>query len=155
MKIFFLILLCGVSIVAQTSGDARKKYGTLVSESYEVRPNILLTITYGKTGQICRMNLKPELIDSSSPEPTYESLNKIVDEILPSGERGRNIINGFLSGVSVYGTTQDYEKLKIFKVTSTEHKKNDIYTNIVWKDKSCNNFSERELMDSKPDLPAQ
>lgn len=155
MKIILVIVLCGVSIMAQTKSDVRKNYGTLVSESYEVRPNVLLTVTYGKVGQICQMNFKPNLTDSNFPEATSESLTKIVDEVVPLGERGRNIINGFLSGVSVYGTTQDYDKLKIFKVTATQDKENDPYINIAWKDKSCNNFSERKLIIEKTDLPTQ
>lgn len=142
MKIIFLILLSCGSVMAQTKSDVRKNYGILVSSSYEVRPNVLLTVKYGKEGQVCHMNFKPNMTDSNLPEVTLDLLDKLVDEIVPAGERGRNIINGFLSGAQIFGTTWDYDKLKIYKISKAIDQTDQIYINVVWKDKSCNNFPE-------------
>lgn len=142
MKTIFLFLLCCVSVLAQTQQDLRKKYGNPVSESYEVRPNILLTVSYGKEGQICRMSIKPIYTELNVPEATDKLLAAVADEVVPAGNRGANIINGFYSGAQIFGTSLDYSKLKISYITAPENWRG---VGILWKDKSCNKFP-----DSKP-----
>ena len=140
MKIIFLILLCSVSVFSQVPQDMRKRFGTLVSESYEIRPNILLTVTYGKQGEICRLNVKPQVGgDSKIPAPSSEMLMNLINELVPEKERGENIINGWLSSPDFAASVMDYEKLKIFSQASPGKE-----VNVLWKDKSCDNFPERK-----------
>jgi len=138
MKAIFLVLLCGVSVLSQTPQEMRKRFGTLVSESYEIRPNILLTVDYGKQGEICRLNVKPQVGgDSKVPAPSSETLMNLIDELVPAKERGENIINGWLSSPDFAASMMDYEKLKIFSRESPGKE-----VNVLWKDKSCGNFPE-------------
>jgi hypothetical protein len=136
MKTIFLLLLCCVSIMAQTQADLRKKYGAPVSEIYEVRPNVSLTVTYGKEGQTCAMHFEPKFTDSKLPEVTSATLANVFDEIVPADKRGKNIINGFFSGIGFYGTWEDYEKLQVYKIDNPDGKKS---VGVLWKDESCNN----------------
>jgi hypothetical protein len=135
MKLFLALLLFCIPITAQTREELLKKYGNPVLEIYQVRPNISVSVTYNKEEKVCRMLIKPTTPESQLPAPTLESLKAIADELVPHQARGRNIINGFMSGVEIYGTSYDYENLKIY---SAFNEKNEIWVNIVWKAKACN-----------------
>lgn len=141
MKTIFLLLLCCVPVAAQTQTNLRNNYGTPVSsEIYEARPNVSLTVTYGKEEQICSMKLEPKFAKEKLPEPTISSLLSIVDELVPVGTRGENQVSGFFTSPDVSGSYLNYEKLKIWQ--STDQYKN-ISVSVVWKDKGCGYFEER------------
>lgn len=154
MKIFFVVLLCCVSVAAQTRDDLAKKYGKpkFVTENYEARPNILLTVTYGAEGQLCGMLFKPKFTEENLPEVTSEMLKTVADEVVPADRRGKNIINGFLSGSEIFGTTWDYEKLKIWDAFKENGER---WVLILWKDKSCNNFPREKPLPLKSSSPKQ
>ena len=88
------------------------------------------------------MHLAPDITDPKAEKPTYESLAALADEIVAPDKRGRNIINGFMSGVQVFGTTHDYERLKIYNgfTVKTENGvtlKDEIWTTVIFKSPGC------------------
>src|SRR5829696_7927314 len=97
MKTIFLLLLCCVSIAAQTRQDLQKKYGTPLTESYEVRPDILAKAFYSKSGQICQLTFEPKTPGLKFTEEKSDLLNKLIDELVPVEKRGETRLSGFYS----------------------------------------------------------
>jgi hypothetical protein len=134
VKLLLALFLFCFPITAQTRDELQKKIGTPVSATYQVHPNISVSLFFSKEGNVCRMLIKPNITELELPAPTAESLEALTDELIPARGRGKNIINGFMSGVEVYGTTYDYENLKI---SHAFNQKNEIWVSVVWKDKAC------------------
>lgn len=155
IKIILLILLSFFVVSAQSSEDLRQKYGAPVSETYSevytVRPSsekipfsVQVTVTYTKNKEICRMLVEvfPYFRERNNI-PTKDDalkdqlLKEIIEEILPAEKRGKNIINGFISGSCTdddcFGTYWQYEKVTIF-YNGNNHR----YARISFKNVNCN-----------------
>ncbi|MBP6213859.1 MAG: hypothetical protein KA447_12520 [Pyrinomonadaceae bacterium] len=137
IRIIFLTLLGFAIASAQSAVDLRKKFGEPTSESrsetYQIKPydkktntSVQLTVTYAKTGEITEwlVEIFPYFQDRQTPVSEEESDTKIqilrdaLAEVFPLEKRGKNIINGFLSGTcsddDCYGTFERYENVTIF-----------------------------------------
>jgi hypothetical protein len=104
MKIVLILLLACFSVVAQTKGELKKRFGDPVSETFMVRPGIVLTATYTPSGQIRELLIAPEvsgLIKSTSKTLSHYVLREIIDELVPARERGKFILSGFITCPSV------------------------------------------------------
>ena len=154
MKVFIFILLFSFAVNAQSSDELRQKYGAPTSETYsevyqarsyneKTKLSVAITITYAKSREICQMLVEifPYFVGDV---PTNEAedalktqlLHEVVNEALPGGKRGRNIINGFVSGScsedGCFGTIERYEKATIF-YNGNNHR----YARISFKDVAC------------------
>jgi hypothetical protein len=126
-------------MAAQTRQQLQKKYGTPLTESYEVRPDILAKAFYSKSGQICQLTFEPKTPGLKFTEEKADLLNQLVDELVPVGERGETRLSGFYSmngidGSSTVGSLSNYEKLTISRSTND---KKEISVFVSWKDKAC------------------
>jgi hypothetical protein len=62
----------------------RKKYGEPVArETFQVRPNIQIVVSYGRSNQVCRIEFPISL--------TRQDLEDVIDELLSPSERGKEI----------------------------------------------------------------
>ena len=139
MKIILLLLLCCVSMAAQTRQDLQKKYGTPFSESYEVRPDVLAKAFYSKNGQICKLIFEPKTLGLKFTDEKFDLLNELIDELVPVEKRGGTLLSGFYStygtdNTLTVGSLSNYEKLTISR-SSNERK--EITAVVSWKDKVC------------------
>ncbi len=141
--ILFVLLLC-VPILAQTSTELRQKYGAPTSEIFVVRPNVVVTLTYAKNGEPCELLIEPQRpatpIKSSTTRLTLSVLNKIIDELVPSDERGKPLMAGFvnmrcLPNDDCWGTSSTYEKVSIYYNSSGKDEYR--YATIQWRGKAC------------------
>jgi hypothetical protein len=118
MKIVLILLLACFSVVAQTKAELKKRFGDPVSETFTVRPGIVLTATYTPSGQIRELLIAPEvsgLIKSTSKTLSHYVLREIIDELVPARERGKFILSGFITCPSgCAGSSEDYEKVSIY-----------------------------------------
>jgi len=82
------------SFPADTAQTLRERYGEPVSETYLVKPGVVITASYGPSGHTCNIVVSPEKLWNS----TFESkrLTEIIDEVAPVNERGK-----FLMGTSL------------------------------------------------------
>ena len=100
MKIMFLILtLCSICF-AQSSRDLQKKFGTPTSETFRVRRNVNMTVTYGKTGTACTLILEPvyewigsHKLDQADTFMKMSLVEEIFDDLAPKSERG-SLVSG-------------------------------------------------------------
>jgi len=143
MKSILFILLISVPAAAQAQSNLRQKYGTPLSESFVVRPDIIVTATYGKDGGVCEMVIKPRPpvapIKSNEARLKTKSLDEIIDELIPMSERGKHIISGFLNlrclpADDCAGTEEVYEKVYIYRNGGVDAHR---YATIQWKKETC------------------
>jgi hypothetical protein len=117
MKIVLITLLTCFSVGAQTKDEFKKRFGDPVSETFMVRPGIVLTASYTPSGQIRELLIAPEmtgLIKSKNKTLSHDLLREIIDELLPAGERGKFIISSFLNCSDCGGTLDKYESVTIY-----------------------------------------
>jgi len=110
------------TVIAQSRDDLKKKYGQPVAETYLIRPGIIVTASYDSTGQVTELLIAPQLTDlikSKSRGLSHETLKEVIDELIPTLERGRGLFGGFLNigcmpQNDCYGSYNDYEKAIIY-----------------------------------------
>ena len=137
MKIVLIVLLTCFSVVAQTKDELKKRFGDPVSETFVVRPGVVLTASYTPAGQIRELLIAPEmtgLIKSTSETLSHYVLREIIDELVPARERGKLILSGFLNCFpGCAGSSENYEKLSIYYNAGTDGVN---YAVIQWKSAS-------------------
>lgn len=66
-------------------------------EAHEIRPGILMMPSYSETGQVCQISLEKRHVSSKNidldAEMSEEEISRIVDQLVPKGERGRPKLN--------------------------------------------------------------
>ena len=108
LKSIVIIFVFGLSIFAQTSTDFRKKYQLSSSiETFEVRPNILATISYGERGQVISILIRTrptsDTNNQSKKEFPLKLAEELTEEFAPVSVRGKIYQNvDFASGRNVY-----------------------------------------------------
>jgi len=71
-----------------------------VAETYLIRPGIIVTASYDSTGQVTELVIAPQLTDlikSKNRGLGRETLNEVIDELIPTSERGRGLFGGFFN----------------------------------------------------------
>jgi hypothetical protein len=96
--IVVLLLICGTAAAKAQQPQFRTRYGSPVSETYRVRPDVRATIYYDGDGQVCKMLIKPQRATPSGGQerPTIEAarLTEVLDGLIPKDERGKLIRSG-------------------------------------------------------------
>ena len=141
MRIAILFLLACVVATGQTSSTLHQKYGQPTSETYNVRPNIKVTVTYAKTGEICEMLIEPIAETGNGNRSLLKSqpLEEVIDELVPKEQRGKYLMGTFLNIICLpkndcFGVEEDYQKLLIHRHGSTDAHP---YASIHWKTHTC------------------
>jgi hypothetical protein len=119
--VIILLIMCTV-VSAQSRDDLKKKYGQPVAETFLIRPGIIVTASHNSTGQITELLIAPQLTDlikSRNKGLSHETLKEVIDELIPTSERGRPLLGGFLNigcmpQNDCYGSYNDYEKVIIY-----------------------------------------
>lgn len=116
-----LLLLPPQPIVAQTSSDLRQKYQVSpVVESYEVRPNVIATVSFSETGQIVSILIRPYPLfdedDKSKTEIPLKVVDDALNELVPVVQRGKRYQDtGFESGRNYY-RDEYYDNVYIYSI---------------------------------------
>lgn len=126
---------------AQTAKEMRQKYGSPDDKGhYLVRPEIGMSVSFGKDGQACKVLIKslPHMgrEESFSEGLDSEMVSQIIDELVPISVRGRR---GREISFSGRVTVTDYENVKIRRtmVSKWDSSKGEHATEIVWKKRDC------------------
>lgn len=126
---------------AQTADEMRQKYGAPDDKGhYLVRPEIGMSVSFGKDGQACKILIKslPYMgrDESFSEGLDSELVSQIIDEIVPISVRGRR---GRKISFSGHVTVTDYENVAIRRtmVSKWDSSKGEREAEIVWKKRGC------------------
>ena len=144
MRVVILLLLtCGIASAQTTASELRHKYGQPVSETYNVRPDVTVTVTYAKSGAVCELLIKPSSKSETGKPPLLKSqpLNAVIDELVPTSQRGKYLMAGFVNIFCMpdggcEGTEESYERLTIFRNGGTDAHR---FASITWKRNACEN----------------
>ena len=139
MKVLILLVVMCTAVVAQSRDNLKKKYGDAITETYAIRPGIIVTASYNSSGKVTELLIAPQLtglIKSKSRGLSLETLNDLIDELIPTTERGRGLFGG---GVNLgcapqsdcYGSYMEYERVMIYFNAGKHHEAN--YAVIQWK----------------------
>jgi hypothetical protein len=127
------------AVVAQSRDNLKKKYGEAIAETYLIRPGIIVTASYDSSNQITELVIASQLADlikSQGRGLDRETLNEVIDELVPTSERGRGLFGGFFNigcmpRNDCYGSYMEYERLMIYYNAGQHHEVN--YAVIRWK----------------------
>jgi hypothetical protein len=101
----------------QTTEGLRHKYGPPDAERYIVRPGIVMTVAFAKDGRPCEMVIEPRrsLVSTepvSKPMPS-DKVSEILNEVLPTSQRGRLLQDITFTGGCNSIRNTDYETVSI------------------------------------------
>jgi hypothetical protein len=111
------------TLAGQSRDELRGKYGDPVSETFMVRPDISVTATYATNGRIAELLISPRpttaMVKSRGQTLSRDSVNEIIDELVPSSVRGKYLIAGFVNAACIpwndcNGSSVSYEKVSIY-----------------------------------------
>lgn len=136
MKLLILILATSSAVAAQSARDLRNKYGQPKAETFRVRSDVDMTVTYGKTGTACTIILEPVFywlgawkLDEDTTVMKMSTVRAIFDELVPKERRGR-----LLSGPREAHVEWVYENVDLVAQEQTETTRRAI---IIMKTEGC------------------
>jgi hypothetical protein len=94
-------LLLSETLNGQCRNELRQKYSEQVSERFMVRRGITVTATFSTNGRIIELLISPQSIDlirSRGQTLSVDSVNAIIDELVPPSVRDKHLIAGFING---------------------------------------------------------
>jgi hypothetical protein len=147
MGVILVAVAFQVPFAATTPETLRQRYGNPLSETFLVRPGIVVTADYGPTGQTCKLSIAPR---PSARTIDDNVLDDIADELIPKSERGKFIIATFDDFVCVKmdgdlmvaddsscaGVEEKWQKIGIFR-SNAGVKGASRYETIRWKRSEC------------------
>jgi hypothetical protein len=92
------LLISAGTLFGQSKEDLRRKYGAPLSEVFMVRPTISATATYATNGRIIELLISPRItgtIKSRGVTLSRDSVDEILNDLVPAWERGKFIITRF------------------------------------------------------------
>ncbi len=128
MRVGLGVILLAVAVqgtfAAKTPETFRERYGKPVSETFLVRPGIVVSAVNGASGDTCELVIIPKEPENVFTDPSdrtidFKRLKEIEEELVPRAVRRKYIIGSFidvdcLPNHDCAGTQEDWEKLVIY-----------------------------------------
>ena len=125
------MLLQGQTESSPITNDRRNKYGPCAAETYFIRDMALMTVYYSNEGTTCTVKI-PEFNTKS-----LDSLEKLLEEVAPLRERGREIRSiGLTSGQNGISSCL-YDRVAISSTTSQEPDGFTVSATVRWSGIDC------------------
>ena len=122
----------------------RQRYGKPLSESFLVRPDVVVSAIYGPSGNTCELAITPKQSDVIFTMPGSSTMDdkilaEITEELAPKSERGKFITSEFLNIICLpdnncVGTRESWENLSIYRNSGETGTRYEI---IRWKRSEC------------------
>jgi hypothetical protein len=139
-----VLLICATVNGQNSRAQLNQRYGTSRSETFNVRPNVFLTVSYTETEEICEMIVHPQRLTESLDSPITRTiasseLTEIIDELVPVNQRGKRLMGTFLNLICLPlnncgGTMDSYELVTILRNGGNNKER---YATIRWKHLDC------------------
>lgn len=146
LSLVCLFLAVQGSFPGKTRETMRERYGPPVSETFLVRPGLVVSTSYGKNGQVCELFISPQKpptpiksADQTAKSIDSKMLTEIINELVPVSERGRGTSASFLNlrclpNDDCAGTSSNWEKVSIYRNGSSN---DEHYATIQWRAAEC------------------
>jgi hypothetical protein len=143
LVLLIVCLIASEMLSGQSRDELKRAYGGPISETFAVRPDIQVTATY--VGDVVteliiapRTNGTVGHVKSRGDGLSRDSVNAIIDELVPIAVRGKSVIAGFesltcLPANDCNGSTRTYEKVTIYYNAAPEGRV--YYAVVKWHDK--------------------
>ena len=131
-----MLFLCLPLAVPQASSDWTMRYGSPAVERYAIRDGVVMTVFYSEEGRTCKADVEP-----AKPQ-TSLSFDEVLNEIIPMGDRGKQIrALGLTTGLTGIAYA-DYERVRISVVSAGRGATNMapgnvVSATIVWEGVKC------------------
>lgn len=134
------------SFPGKNAKTMRERYGPPISESFLVRPGLVVSASYAKNGTMCELFIAPQkpttLIksaDQTAKKIDSKLLTEVIDELVPEKDRGRGISADILNITCLPsndcgGSGITSEKVTVYRNggSNDEH-----YATIQWRSPEC------------------
>lgn len=123
LSLLCLFFVVQISFPGKTAETMRERYGPPISETFLVRPGLVVSAIYGKNGQVCELFISPQkpttpIKSANQIGKSIDSklLTEVINELVPESERGRSISGNFLNirclpSDDCAGTGSNWEKI--------------------------------------------
>jgi hypothetical protein len=133
----FLLFALQGSFPADSGQSLRDRYGPPIAENFLIRPGVVALASYGESGHVCEIVVSPKRLWNSTLGS--ERITDIIDELLPTRERGKYVIGTFVNAMCLptmdcVGTDETWEKADIFRNGGTGEER---YVRIHWRRDEC------------------
>jgi hypothetical protein len=141
----FLVLATHISSQAQTASELNEKYGPPVI-SYKIRPDLLMTPTYTKGGQVCKMVVERRHISDNGLDLrlklSEDEVAMLIEELVPAAEwKVRGKADGLvrITGGPLVESIYDFENVSVSLAEGTlrDWDNGGSFLIIQWKHRSC------------------
>lgn len=115
--------LMSVSSATQTSSELQQKYGSPDENGqYTIRPNVVASVVCQSDDQACRILIKPKrsalLSEGDTQQMPPQMVAEVIKELSPANQRGAFINSTIFNAGCTSISTDDYERVRISKVTT-------------------------------------
>ena len=123
LLISLFVVLVPLPTLAQTAADLRQKYRVSSRiESYDVRPGMIATVSYGGDGQVVSILLTPPIVSNEHRpvrnEMPMKAVEEVLNELVPMAKRGEVCEDhGAFGSIHAWNRRIDYENVSIRSVT--------------------------------------
>jgi hypothetical protein len=153
LALIFLALVVQGSFPAKSTQTLRQRYGQPVSETFLVRPGIIVSARDGTSGGACELVISSEEVDGAikkwpgPDEIDYKLLKEIEEELVPKPERGKYRIGTFIDLAcpptnDCWGTSEEWDNIAIY---SNAGKTGARYGVIQWNRDECRHMKGRDV----------
>jgi hypothetical protein len=110
-----ILFLTGLSLKtsAQTPEEFRERYGNPQSGVYTIRTGIGARISFSDASQASEIDVAPLRSEAPGSAISAAEAAKILDELMPTGRRGKLVTRGKFSASCAMGHFEDYENASI------------------------------------------
>jgi len=151
LSVILLALAVQTSFPANSSETLRQRYGKPISETFLVRPGIVVSATYGTSGNTCELVIGPGLKEPDTnkmmkrwpgSDPISDAvLQEIAEELVPKSEWGNHVIDTFMNVFCLpendcAGVKEDYQNVEVFRSNAGVQGASR-YETIRWKRTEC------------------
>ena len=134
-------LIASGTLVGQSRDDLVRKCGQPRSETFVIRPGVEVSATYAENGRTTELLIAPAtrcFVKSRGSGLSLESVNAVIDELVPLATRGKYLIGEFINmdclpANDCRGSSSTYEKVAIYYNAAPEGRV--YYAVVSWNDK--------------------
>jgi hypothetical protein len=146
LSVILFALALQASFPAKNTQTLHQRYGQPVSETFLIRPGVVVSASYGASGSTCELVISPKEPNGDmikrwpgSDTIDYKLLGEIENELVPEPERGKHKMGSFLDIMCLpendcQGTSEDWENIVMY---ISAGKAGARYEVIQWKRDEC------------------
>ena len=146
LSVILFALALQASFPARNTQTLRQRYGHPVSETFLIRPGVVVSASYGASGSTCELVISPKEPNGDmikrwpgSDTIDYKLLGEIEDELVPEPEGGKYKMGSFLNITCLpdndcQGASTDWENIVMYRNAGEAGARYEV---IQWKRDEC------------------